>query len=60
MRDTFCNRDTFRVAGYYKPTKRRMFLMFLKKLMKINSPSMGTLGYTYEYDYLKAKYFGGK
>lgn len=25
--------------------------------MKINSPSMGPLGYTYEYDYLKEKYF---
>lgn len=60
MRGTYCNRDTFRVTGYHKPTKRRMFLMFLKKLMKINSPSMGPLGYTYEYDYLKAKYFGGK
>ena len=32
MRGTFCNRDTFRVAGYHKPTKRRMFLMFLKSL----------------------------
>lgn len=31
MRGTRCNRDTFRVVGYHKPTKRRMFLMFLKK-----------------------------
>ena len=33
-----------------------MFLAYLKKCMYIHSPSIGG----YEYDYFKARYFGGK
>lgn len=61
MRGTDCNRVTFRVAGNHKPTKRRMFVMFLKKLLDIKSSSiMGISKYKYGYDYFKAKYFGDK
>lgn len=60
MRGTMCHRDTMKVVGPHKPTKRRMFLTFLKKLMRVKSPSTGAFGYDYEYDYLKARYFGGK
>lgn len=55
MRPTMCYRDTMRVAGC-KPAKIKMFIAYLKKCMRIHSPSTGG----YEYDYLKARYFGGK
>lgn len=35
MRGTMCHRDTMKVVGPHKPTKRRMFLTFLKKLMRV-------------------------
>lgn len=62
MRGTQCYRDTMRVVGIHKPTRRYMFLMLLKKLMRVKSPSIGAISaeYKYEYDYLKAKYFGGR
>lgn len=61
MRGTQCRIDTMKVAGYHKPTKRKMFLMFLRKLIGIQSPSITVISkYKYEYDYFKAKYFGGK
>ena len=56
MRGTDCNRTTFKVAGGRKPTKIKMFVAYLKKYMGIHSPGTGG----YEYDYLKARYFGGK
>lgn len=56
MRGTMCHRDTMRLAGRRKPSKVKMFLAYLKKCMHIHSPSIGG----YEYDYLKARYFGGK
>ena len=55
MRPMMCYRDTMKVAGR-KPTKIKMFVAHIKKCMGIHSPS--TCGY--EYDYLKARYFGGK
>lgn len=56
MRPTMCYRDTMKVAGR-KPSKVKMFLAYLKKwCMNIYSPS----ACGYEYDYLKASYFGGK
>lgn len=61
MRGTMCHRDTMRVAGRRKPTKSIMLLAYLKKLLGIHSTNASTLSeYTYEYDYLKARYFGGK
>lgn len=61
MRGTQCNRDTMRVAGIRKLTRRYMLSMCLKKLMRVKSPSIGAISeYKYEYDYLKAKYFGGR
>lgn len=55
MRPTMCYIDTMRVAGH-KPNKIKMFIAYLKKCMHIHSPGTGG----YEYDYLKARYFGGK
>ena len=55
MRLTMYYRDTMKVAGR-KPTKIKMFVAYLKKCMGIHSPGTGG----YEYDYLKARYFGGK
>lgn len=55
MRPTMCYRGTMRVAGH-KPTKIKMLIAYLKKCMHVHSPSTGG----YEYDYLKARYFGGK
>lgn len=55
MRPMMCYTDTMRVAGH-KPTKIKMLIAYLKKCMHIHSPSTGR----YEYDYLKARYFGGK
>lgn len=55
MRPMMCYIDTMRVAGR-KPTKIKMFVAYLKKCMHIHSPGAGG----YEYDYLKARYFGGK
>lgn len=61
MRGTQCNRDTFKVAGNRKLTKRKMLFFFVKKLLHINSPSIaGVSGYEYEYDYLKSGHIGGK
>lgn len=60
MRPMMCYRDTMRVAGC-KPSKVKMFLAYLKKCMHIHSPGTSTTSeYAYEYDYLKARYFGGK
>lgn len=57
MRPMMCCRDTMRVVGRKrKPTKITMLVAYLKKCMHIHSPSTGG----YEYDYLKARYFGGK
>lgn len=58
MRGIMCHRDTMRLVGRRKPTKRAMLLAYLKKLLGIHSPNASK--YTYEYDYLKARYFGGK
>lgn len=55
MRPMMCYTDTMRLVNY-KPSKAKMFLAYLKKCMHIHSPSVGG----YEYDYLKARYFGGK
>lgn len=55
MRPTMCYTDTMRVAGR-KPTKIKMLIAYMKKCMHIHSPGTGG----YEYDYLKARYFGGK
>lgn len=55
MRPMMCYIDTMRLVNY-KPSKAKMFLAYLKKCMRIHSPSTGG----YEYDYLKARYFGGK
>ena len=55
MRPMMCYTDTMKVAGR-KPTKIKMFVAYLKKCMGIHSPGTGG----YEYDYLKARYFGGK
>ena len=55
MRPAMCYRDTMKVVGR-KPTKITMFVAYLKKCIGIHSPSTGR----YEYDYLKARYFGGK
>ena len=55
MRPMMCYTDTMRAIGR-KPTKIKMFVVYLKKCMHIHSPSTGR----YEYDYLKARYFGGK
>ena len=55
MRPMMCYIDTMRFVSY-KPSKAKMFLAYLKKRMHIHSPSAGG----YEYDYLKARYFGGK
>ena len=55
MRPTMYQTDTMRLVNY-KPSKAKMFLAYLKKCMHIHSPSTGG----YEYDYLKARYFGGK
>ena len=55
MRPMMCYRDTMKVAGR-KPTKIKMFVAYIKKCMGVHSPSAGG----YEYDYLKARYFGGK
>lgn len=61
MRPTMCYIDTMRVAGRHKPTKSIMLLAYLKKCMHIHSPGTSTTSeYAYEYDYLKARYFGGK
>lgn len=61
MRGTMCRRDTMRLVGRCKPTKRVMLLAYMKKLLGIHSPNASTVSeYTYEYDYLKARYFGGK
>lgn len=55
-----CHRDTMNLVGR-KPTKRVMFLAYLKKLFGIHSPGASAVSeYIYEYDYLKARYFGGK
>ena len=55
MRPVMCYTDTMRVAGR-KSTKIKMLIAYLKKCMHIHSPGTGG----YEYDYLKARYFGGK
>ena len=55
MRPMMCYTDTMRLVNY-KPSKAKMFLAYLKKCMNIHSPSTGG----YEYDYIKARYFGGK
>ena len=55
MRPMMCYTDTMKVAGR-KPTKIKMFVAYIKKCMGVHSPSTGG----YEYDYLKARYFGGK
>ena len=39
---------------------KRLFLAFIKKLLKIQSPSGLTRGYKYEYDLLKAMSKEGK
>ena len=49
-----------RVVGRPKFAKRNMFILFLKKLLHVKSPSiMGISKYKYEYDYFKAKYKRG-
>ena len=55
MRTMMCYRDTMKVAGR-KPIKIKMFVAYIKKCMGVHSPGTGG----YEYDYLKAGYFGGK
>ena len=55
MRPVMCYRDTMKVAGR-KPTKIKMFVAYLKKCMGVHSLCTGG----YEYDYFKARYFGGK
>ena len=55
MRPMMCYTDTMILVNY-KPSKAKMFLAYLKKCIHIHSPSVGG----YEYDYLKARYFGGK
>ena len=55
MRPMMCYTDTMKVAGR-KPTKIKMFVAYIKKCMGVHSPGTGG----YEYDYLKARYFGGK
>lgn len=55
MRSTMYYIDTMKVAGR-KPAKIKMFVAYLKKCMHIHSPGTGG----YEYDYLKARHFGGK
>lgn len=60
MRPMMCYTDTMRVVGH-KPTKIKMLVAYLKKCMHIHSPGTSTTSeYAYEYDYLKARYFGGK
>ena len=60
MRPMMCYRDTIKVAGR-KPTKIKMFVAYIKKCMGIHSPGIPAASeYAYEYDYLKARYFGGK
>ena len=58
MRGTQCHRDTMKVAGRQRPTRRRMLFLFVKKMFRIKSPSIMAISvYDYEYDYFKDKYF---